>query len=130
MDTVLILRHLTEITAHDEIHQGVFFSLAADFGDEFLDNVSSFGILAHFLEVTDFWENSNSVTSIYEADWVYQNLYEVVRIIICKQAIYWFRLVNPVKYHFFNLLGLVRVWNLGALFDLFLEKFTSLQGFR
>ena len=68
MDTVLVLRHLTEITVFDEAHECIFFGLATDSGDKLLDDMSSFGILAHFLEVTDLREDRRSICCIREVD--------------------------------------------------------------
>ena len=90
--------------------------------------MSSLGILAYFLEATDFGEDANSITSVYETNRVDQYLYEVVRVIICKKAVHRLCLAYPLKNHFLNLLSFMWVWNLRALFDLFLEKFTSLKG--
>ena len=63
MDTILVNCHLTEIAAFDQATQQIFFSLATDFANELLYDVSALRILAYLLEVFNLRQDFFSIYS-------------------------------------------------------------------
>ena len=122
----MVLRHLAEIASFDETHEGIFFSLTADFDDELLNDMSSFCVLTYSLEVPYFRKDAHSISGVNKANRIYQRLYEVVCVVVSEEAIHRFSLADALENHFLQLLGLVRARDLSTLLDLLLEKFAPL----